>query len=73
MVIRESSCLASIRYIPAKGELDLTFRSNETKHYVYEGVSREKARELFKSPSLGRAYHKLLRGQKAARTYEEVS
>lgn len=66
-----SSCLAQAIHDGSTGELELTFKSNESKHYVYDGQDTAAIfNRLVEAESAGQAYHKLLRGRKAVRTYE---
>jgi hypothetical protein len=66
-----SSCLASGIYDGRTRELDLVFRSNERKHYIFEADDKVVG-SLVGSDSPGSVYHQFIAGVEK-RSYEEVS
>jgi len=54
-----STCLSEAAFDTDKQELDVVFRSNGHRHYVY-GVGEETAHALVQGHSAGRTFHRLV-------------
>jgi len=64
-----SSCLESAAYDLNSRELDLVFKSNREKHYVYDGVEPSTVGRLVGADSAGQVYHEEIAGTVEPRTY----
>lgn len=56
-----STAIAALSYNESTKVLSVTFQSGQT--WVYEGVSRRLRDKVRNAPSVGRAYHQLIRGK----------
>ena len=72
IVFDGSSCLAEATYNVYSQELDLVFKANERKHYIYEDVGPNIVGTLVGCDSPGVAYHVELGDKYPVRTYEEA-
>jgi hypothetical protein len=59
-VFRSSSAIASARYNPETGQLDVTFHSGRT--YTHEGVPEDEVEAFFAADSAGRFYQQNIKG-----------
>ena len=66
-----STCLSEAVFDNDNQELDVVFRSNGRRHYVY-GVGEEAAHALVQASSAGRTFHRLV-ADKLVRKYEVIS
>ena len=73
ILFERSSCLSKGTYDGNSRELDLVFRSNERKHYVFGDVAPAVVGTMVGSDSPGGQFHNYFGKGDEVRTYEEVS